>query len=64
MITILIDGEKLDECETDEESYVDDVSEVSWIQSWSGKHVWKCQPDTSRCWCVVVSHLVSAALVR
>ena len=41
MITIGVNGETLDECESVEESMV-----AFWILRWSGRHVWKSWLDT------------------
>ena len=56
VITIGIGGEKLDECESDEESHVDGVNGVL-----PGSRVGL---EISRCRCTVLSHLVSAFLKK
>ena len=54
VITIWINGETSDECESVERSYVDDVN--GGLQD--PENVWKSWLDTSRCRCIAVSQLL------
>ena len=59
VITIGVNGETLDECESVEESYVDDVNggflDPEMVREGD---VWKSWLDTSRCRCIAVSQLL------